>query len=317
MVAAVQLDKLTYSYEASGTPRVLDEITWEVEAGETVLLVGPSGCGKTTLLLTLNGLIPHEISLGAISGRVTCVGRDVASARVAEMSRDIGVVFQNPDEQLTCLYVEDEIAFGPENLNIPRAEVWNRIEEAFEIVGLGQYRDKVVHGLSGGQKQRLALASCLAMRPKLLLLDGPISNTDPLGSENMLEMINHVTKMQGLTTVIAEYDIDRILRLADRVVVLDRHGRLVAQGSPREVCSNLDMLGDEIGLWTPQVAEAARELLRRGFPVSHFPLSEEEGEKMFRTILGPSITHPAPGQRDGQTPEGTSGLAGRKPVIQV
>lgn len=318
MAAAVELERLTYSYDVTGKPRVLDEITWQVEAGETVLLVGPSGCGKTTLLLTLNGLIPHEISSGAISGSVKVCGQDVASSRVAEMAKHVGIVFQNPDEQLTCLYVEDEVAFGPENLGVPREDVWKRLDEALTIVGLDQVRDKVVHGLSGGQKQRLALASCLAMRPELLLLDGPISNTDPIGSENMLEMIHSITKMARLTTIIAEYDIDRVLRLADRVVVLNARGRLVSEGTPREVCGDLDMLGDEIGLWTPQVAEAARELGRRGFQVPHLPFSEEEAVEAFGHLLGPAIdSRPTPRAGAPSTNSASPRLSGCKPVIQV
>ena len=318
MAAAVELERLTYSYDVTGKPRVLDEITWQVQEGETVLLVGPSGCGKTTLLLTLNGLIPHDISLGAMSGTVKVCGQDVASSRVAEMAKHVGIVFQNPDEQLTCLYVEDEVAFGPENLCVPREEVWKRLNEALTIVGLDQVRDKVVHGLSGGQKQRLALASCLAMRPELLLLDGPISNTDPVGSENMLEMIHRITKMARLTTIIAEYDIDRILRLADRVVVLDASGRLVSNGTPREVCADLDRLGDELGLWTPQVAEAARELRRRGFQVPQFLFSEEEAVEAFQHLLGPAVASPlVPRARADSTGSVPPNLAGCKPVIQV
>src|SRR5215208_4143004 len=284
MASAVQLDKLTYSYEVAGSPRVLDEITWTLEEGQTALLVGPSGCGKTTLLLALNGLIPHEIDTGLIDGSVQVCGHEVGSTRVAEMAKHVGIVFQNPDEQLTCLYVEDEVAFGPENLGLPPDEVWRRLEEALTAVGLDQLREKVVHSLSGGQKQRLALASCLALRPRLLLLDGPISNTDPLGSENMLELIRAVTRMQGLTTIITEYDIDRILHLADSVVVLNDRGQLARQGSPREVFADT-AIGAELSLWTPQVAEAARELRRRGVPVPDLPLTEAEAAQVFGWLL--------------------------------
>lgn len=319
MVAAVELNKLTYSYETAGSPVVLDEISWSVEEGETVLLVGPSGCGKTTLLLTLNGLIPREIDSGVMSGDVTVCGERTSSLRVAELAKQVGIVFQNPDEQLTCLYVEDEIAFGPENLCVPREEVWQRLNEALAIVGLDKMRDKVVHGLSGGQKQRLALASCLAMRPKLLLLDAPISNTDPLGSEAMLEMIHVITKMQGLTTVITEYDIDRILHLVDRVVVMNHRGQLVREGSPRDVFEH-GQVGAELGLWTPQVAEAARELRRRGLAIPDLPLSEEEGERVFRALLDTARPTWSASDGDGSVPvdrEPARRRATQAPVIQV
>ncbi len=319
MAAGIALKKLTYSYEESGSPVVLDDVTWSVEEGETVLLVGPSGCGKTTLLLTLNGLIPHEIESGVLSGEITVCGLHTEDVRVAELAKHVGMVFQNPDEQLTCLYVEDEVAFGPENLGVPREEVWQRLDEVLTIVGLEHMRDKVVHGLSGGQKQRLALASCLAMRPRLLLLDGPISNTDPLGSESMLEMIHLITKMQGLTTIITEYDIDRILHLVDRVVVLNDRGQLVRVGTPHEVFEDGEV-GAALGLWTPQVAEAVRELRRRGVAIPSIPISEDEAEPLFRTALDtanpawPASHHAAVGSVH---PVNKAESSDQEPVIQV
>ena len=276
------LKNVKYWYPLQEKP-VLNDVNLNVEKGEMALLIGPTGCGKSTLCLCLTGMIPHKLG-GKLEGEVIVNGVNVLNSTVSEMAKHIGIVFQNPDEQLTCLYVEDEVAFGPENLMLPPEEVKSRVNEALEFVGLSGFKDRIVYDLSGGQKQRLAIAAVLAMRPSVLVLDAPISNLDPRGASEILHVIDNIRKEHKLTTLIVEHKIDELITLVDRVIVMDKQGTIVMNTSPRNILEELPYLRDKLGLWVPQLAEIAIELKNKGFSIDEIPLTLEEAISIFSKL---------------------------------
>ena len=244
---------VTYTYPFQEKP-VLNKVNFSINEGEMVLIIGPTGCGKTTLALCFNGLIPHVLK-GKLEGEIIVNGNNVAITPIREMAKHVAIVFQNPDEQLTCLYVEDEVAFGPENMKVPPEEVLKRVDEALTFVGLSGFREKNVYDLSGGQKQRLGIASILALRPKILVLDAPLSNLDPIGASEILHVIDNIRKEHRLTTVIIEHKIDELISMVDKVIVMNKMGSIEMIGSPRKIMKNALYLRDELGLWIPQFVE--------------------------------------------------------------
>ncbi|MEM3061496.1 MAG: energy-coupling factor transporter ATPase [Candidatus Bathyarchaeia archaeon] len=276
------LKSVNYWYPFQEKP-VLNNVNLNVEKGEMALLIGPTGCGKSTLCLCLTGMIPHKLG-GKLEGEVIVNGVNVLNSTVSEMAKHIGIVFQNPDEQLTCLYVEDEVAFGPENLMLPPEEVKSKVNEALEFVGLSEFKDRIVYDLSGGQKQRLAIAAVLAMRPSVLVLDAPISNLDPRGASEILHVIDDIRKEHKLTTLIVEHKIDELITLVDRVLVMDKQGRVVMNTDPKSILEKLPYLRDELGLWAPQLAEIVTELKNKGFSIDEIPLTLEEATSIFSKL---------------------------------
>ncbi|MEM2914162.1 MAG: energy-coupling factor transporter ATPase [Candidatus Bathyarchaeia archaeon] len=269
------LKSVNYWYPFQEKP-VLNNVNLNVEKGEMALLIGPTGCGKSTLCLCLTGMIPHKLG-GKLEGEVIVNGVNVLNSTVSEMAKHIGIVFQNPDEQLTCLYVEDEVAFGPENLMLPPEEVKSKVNEALEFVGLSEFKDRIVYDLSGGQKQRLAIAAVLAMRPSVLVLDAPISNLDPRGASEILHVIDDIRKEHKLTTLIVEHKIDEL-------ITLDKQGRVVMNTDPKSILEKLPYLRDELGLWAPQLAEIVTELKNKGFSIDEIPLTLEEATSIFSKL---------------------------------
>jgi energy-coupling factor transport system ATP-binding protein len=250
---AVKIQNLSYSYEGEAD-YVLRNISLSIRKGEFVLLIGPSGCGKSTLCLCLNGTIPHSLR-GQVSGSVCVMGKDLLVSSISELARDVQIVFQNPDDQLTSLYVEDEVAFGPENLRLPVNEVEERVEEALSFTQLSDLRNRVVYDLSGGQKQRLAIAGALAMRPRLLIMDSPTSNLDPRGVKDVLEVMKRLRNLEEITTIVVEHNIDEMIGLADRVLVMNAAGQIVRDAPPRELLSHGAQLQNDLGIWIPEITE--------------------------------------------------------------
>ncbi len=195
---AVDLRAISYVYEGE-TDRVLSDVSLTVRDGEFVLILGPSGCGKSTLLQLLNGTIPHTLK-GTMSGEASICGRPLASTKVATFATDVGMVFQDPDAQIICTRVRDEVCFGLENLCRPAAEILERQAEALAFVGLEGFGDRSVFDLSGGQKQRVSIAAVLAVRPRLLVLDEPTANLDPAGMAEVFSLL-HQLHAAGTTIV--------------------------------------------------------------------------------------------------------------------
>ncbi|MDV3244124.1 MAG: energy-coupling factor transporter ATPase [Nitrososphaerales archaeon] len=273
---------LTYWYPYSVVP-VLKDVNLTVNEGEFVLLLGPSACGKTTLCLTFNGIIPHALG-GQIEGEIVVRGRRVIDSTVSEMATQIGLVLQDYENQLIHIYVEDEVAFAPENLNVPEPVIRRRIRDSLDIVGLSGSEERYVHHLSGGEKQRLALASVLAMEPKILVLDEPTSNLDPSGTAEFFKAIHTLRRERDVTLVVVEHKVDEIIQNVDRVIVMDE-GRIMAEGDPRKLFNETgEFLSQELGVWIPQPSELALGARKRNFAVDPFPLTVEEACQVFRTI---------------------------------
>ncbi len=260
----IDISKLSYTYPGREEPS-LCEVDLTVRAGEFVLISGPTGCGKSTLLRTMNGIIPHD-SGGDLTGSVAVLGRETREAEFVWLSSRVGLVFQSPEDQLFSSRPADEVAFGLENLNLEPDEIRKRVRWALEEVGLADCADTPVAELSGGQKQRLAIAAVIAMHPKVLVLDEPLSQLDPAGAEQVLEVLTKLKEDLGLTIVLVEHRMHAVVGPADRVVLMES-GRIVLD---RETGRAFDDLGlyERLGLRVPEPAELMQKLGRNERPLS-------------------------------------------------
>jgi len=229
----LHVDHLTVRY---GSQLVLNDVTLKVERGEFVLISGPSGCGKSTLALCLAGLIPQAVP-ASLSGRVTVSGLDTQVHPLSILTRQVGMVFQNPFTQLFNATVDDEIAFAPRNLNLSHEEVKARVRQALIATGIEQLRHRSVRALSGGEQQRVAIAAVLALRPRVLVLDEPAANLDWHGVEQLTSALARLHREHGLTVILIEHRLAAFAPLATRVVLMGP-GRIVANGSPTAVLAD-------------------------------------------------------------------------------
>ena len=280
----IEIDGLTFKYVGRKLP-TLQNITLRVAQGESVLLLGPSGCGKSTLALALNGAIPHAVS-GDLRGTVHVDGLDTRRASMAELAQRVGIVFQDPEAQFCMLTVEDEVAFGLENLAVPRSEMDARIDAALATVGLGHRREEQISRLSGGQKQRLALACVLALEPDVIVLDEPTAQLDPAGAADVVAVLRQLRAEGRHTLVIVEHRLDDVVPLVDRAVVFSADGQIVADGPPRAVIQGHGAQLAAAGVWTPQVSELALKLADGGLNLDPFPISVPEAETVLRPHVG-------------------------------
>jgi energy-coupling factor transport system ATP-binding protein len=236
---------------------VLQGVNIEILQGQFVALLGRVGAGKTTLCMALNGLVPHATG-GVFRGEVLIRGQSTTEHSVATLAPLVGMVFQDPEVQLLHTRVDDEIAFGPENLGVPPAEIAERLEWALRVTGLTEYRDRSPLLLSGGEKQRVAIAAMLAMKPQVLVLDEPTASLDPSGKAAVFGVLSDLTRQHGMTVVIATQESDRAFRYADRLLVLDE-GVIAMEGAPARLLRRADELR-ALGLALPEMAELSREL---------------------------------------------------------
>ena len=251
----LQIDHLSFRYPDS-PKRAVDAFDLEVGEGEIVVLAGPSGCGKSTLLRAVNGLIPHMYT-GEYSGTVRVAGTPVKESEMKDLAQKVGFLFQNPENQIFMFTVERDVAFGLENLGVPRAEMRSRVEEAMRLLDIGGLALRAPHELSDGQKQRVALAGVVAMRPKLVILDEPTSLLDPRTAEELVGLVARLRKDLGTTFVIVEHRLDLLVRVADRLVVMDG-GRKVLEGTPRDVLFRGEV--EAYGVTVPSVTEVQKML---------------------------------------------------------
>jgi energy-coupling factor transport system ATP-binding protein len=326
---AIEVADLSFRYRGRKRP-ALTGVFFGVRPGETLLILGPSGGGKSTLALCLNGLIPHSVG-GELSGQVKVAGRDVASKPVADLARTVGLVFQDPDAQFCMVRVDDELAFGLENLRVPPAEMGPRLRQALATVGLPGTERARIDRLSGGTRQRVALASVLAMEPSILVFDEPTSNLDPAGAEEVFAVIARLKAAGGRTIVLIEHRLDELMGLVDRVLVLGPTGSPLAFGPPAEV---LEAHAEELarlGVWVPQVSEAANRLRASGARFTPYPITVEQAAAAFGPLVAaggaaggwerphPERPHPGHPSRVPLPPGGVSlplplGEAGRSRV---
>jgi len=259
----IKIEDLYFSY--SNARPVLKGINLEIKKGEFILLTGPTGCGKSTLLKCMNGIIPHESS-GEMRGSVYINGIETKSSSMKEVSQHAGLVFQSPDDQIFSTVVEDEVAFGPENLLLAREEIEKRIEYSLKAVGMLEHRQSATNALSGGQKQRICIASVLAMQPSVLLLDEPISQMDPKGADEVLGVIKKLNSELDLTIVMVEHRIHEAAHLVDRIIIMNE-GEIVLSQPPKKAFKNVDLF-IKLGLRLPETVELFHRLGIDGVPLT-------------------------------------------------
>ena len=257
----IEFKDLSHVYHAGeeNEHRALAHITFNIEAGEFVVILGTNGSGKSTLAKHINGLLLPT------AGKCLVNGLDTKNpAELWQIRQQAGMVFQNPDNQLIAALVEDDVAFGPENLGVPPEEIRKRVDEALERVGMSEYKRHAPHLLSGGQKQRIAIAGILAMKPKCIIFDEPTAMLDPSGRKEVLDTIIDLNKNYGITVILITHYMDEAAK-ADRIVVMDK-GKLILDGKPRDVFSNVEKM-KSIGLDVPQVTELSYELQKAGINI--------------------------------------------------
>ncbi|MGQ9514234.1 MAG: energy-coupling factor ABC transporter ATP-binding protein [Thermoproteota archaeon] len=271
---------LTFTYAGNDFPS-LSGINMKVEEGEFVLITGPSGCGKSTLCKSFVGLVPHSYP-GKMEGDVEIFGVSVKDKPVSEIATKASLVFQDPENQLFTLSVENDVAFGPENLALPRDEIRERVDWSIGAVRIHDLRYRAPFELSGGQQQRAAIASILAMKPMLLIFDEPTAFLDPVSAKNLFELINSLKQELKITVILVEHRLDMAATLATRIIILDR-GRIVLDGEPRKVLSDKVLM--KIGVGAPTVTRLCMKLRERGFKMET-PISIDEAAKEILKILG-------------------------------
>lgn len=277
--------KLVYDYitrddeaKTETADRAVDHLDIEIEPGSFVAILGHNGSGKSTFAKTLNGiLLPTE-------GTVLISGIDTADDdRIWDVRKTVGMVFQNPDNQIIANVVEEDVGFGPENIGVPTEEIWRRVERSLEAVGMTAYRLKSPNRLSGGQKQRVAIAGVMAMKPECIVLDEPTAMLDPVGRRDVVRTVTELNQKEHITVLLITHYMEEVVG-ADRVIVMD-HGKIVMDGTPREVFSRVETL-KEYRLDVPQVTELAWELKNAGVPLKDGILSIDELMEQLVPLFG-------------------------------
>ena len=271
MSTAITVENLSYTYPGvDDTPgvAVFEDLDLQVEEGQFVAILGTNGCGKSTLAKHFNCILLPT------GGKVWVCGMDTSDEdKLISIRRNVGMVFQNPDNQIVANVVEEDVAFGPENLGIASPVIRRRVDQALQQVGMYEYREHAPHLLSGGQKQRVAIAGVIAMEPRCIVLDEPTAMLDPKGRREVMETVLRLNREKHITVVLITHHMDEAAQ-AGRVVVLHK-GKVAADGTPKEVFSQVDLL-HEIGLAAPETVELCRELNEHGFDLSLDHLTIEE-----------------------------------------
>jgi len=280
-MALIEIKGLTYTYPGATQPSISD-VSLTVQKGEFVLITGPSGCGKTTLCRTFNGLIP-QFYQGELKGEIRVADLDAAKQPTYEMARHVGLVFQNPENQLFALSVEKDVAFGLENLGYSREEMRKRVDWAMDLTGITDLRDRSPHEMSGGQQQRVAIAAVLAMQPEIIVLDEPTSFLDPLSAQKIFDVIHDLNKTLGISVILVEHRLDLTARYADHIIIMDQ-GKVRLDGDTRAILAS-----DEtrlIGVGIPKATLLYELLQNEGANLPETtPLSSEELAKMLQEAL--------------------------------
>ncbi len=267
---AVKFENVNFSYREDGRDLALRGVNLSIEEGQFVAVLGRNGSGKSTLAKLVNVL------LTPLSGKVTVFGMDTSDEKMTfEIRKNAGMVFQNPDNQTVASIVEDDVAFGPENIGVPREEIGKRIEFALDAVGMQEFRQSTPTRLSGGQKQRVAIAGVLAIMPKIMILDESTAMLDPKGRREVMDVIKKLNKERGMTVILITHFMDEALQ-ADRAVVMHR-GEIVMDGAPEEIFARSDEL-EMYNLTLPRAAYICKVLQEAGMPVGNAFTAEELAE---------------------------------------
>ena len=276
----ISVEHLAYTYpgiDNQAGVSVFQDLNLTVQEGTFVAVLGTNGCGKSTLAKHFNSILLPS------GGKVYVCGLDTSDEdKIMQVRRNVGMVFQNPDNQIVANVVEEDVAFGPENLGIASPEIRHRVNKALKQVGMYDYREHAPHLLSGGQKQRVAIAGIIAMQPKCIILDEPTAMLDPRGRREVIETISQLNRDKNITVVLITHHMDEAAK-ADRVVVLHR-GRVAADGTPKEVFSQIELL-HQLGLAAPETVELAHALNAEGFALPLDALEPEECAEMLLKSL--------------------------------
>ena len=275
----IQTEHLRFSYtnEEGVAPVILDGVDLKIETGSFVAILGHNGSGKSTLAKHMNAILLPTGGKVYVDGIDTVSEEDLLSIR-----RTVGMVFQNPDNQIVANVVEEDVAFAPENLGYPSAEIRQRVDLALKLVGMSEFATHAPHLLSGGQKQRIAIAGVIAMRPRCLVLDEPTAMLDPVGRKEVMDTIRDLNTRAGVTVVLITHHMDEAAQ-ADRLIVMSK-GHIVADGAPREVFQNVEHLR-EVGLTVPEPVALMWELRQAGLEVPLNVLTDEECANALHTLL--------------------------------
>ena len=276
----IQTEKLVFSYEPeSDEEPILKSLDIGIESGSFVAVLGHNGSGKSTFAKHLNGILLPT------GGKVWIDGMDSADEeKLLEIRRTVGMVFQNPDNQIVANVVEDDVAFGPENMGIPSEEIRLRVDEALKDVGMYEYRTHAPHLLSGGQKQRVAIAGIVAMRPRCIVLDEPTAMLDPAGRRDVLETVHRLNRELGITVVLITHHMDECIE-ADRLIIMS-DGEIVADGTPREVFPRVELMRAN-GLDVPATVGLMYELNKLGYDLPLDALTVEEcADALYQQFKG-------------------------------
>ena len=281
MTEAIRTEHLKFSYDAqseSGGVTVFDDLNLSIEEGSFVAVLGHNGCGKSTLAKHFNAVLLPE------GGSVQVFGMDTSDeSLLVDIRRTVGMVFQNPDNQMVANVVEEDVAFAPENLGVPSEEIRRRVDEALKLVGMYDYRLHAPHLLSGGQTQRVAIAGVIAMRPRCIVLDEPTAMLDPHGREEVISTIERLNREMGITVVLITHHMTEAIR-AQRVIVMDA-GRILADGTPKEVFPQVELL-ESVGLTVPATTKVLYALNQAGFDLPLDALSTEECAQVLLAAIG-------------------------------
>ena len=273
---AVRFDNVKFSYREGGGEFAVGGVSLSVEEGQFVAVLGRNGSGKSTLAKLINALLVPT------SGTVSVFGMDTADdKKTFEIRKSAGMVFQNPDNQTVASIVEDDVAFGPENIGVPREEIGRRIDFALDAVGMQAFRHSTPARLSGGQKQRIAIAGVLAILPKIMILDESTAMLDPKGRREVMSVIKKLNREQGMTVILITHFMDEALQ-ADRAIVMHR-GEVVMDGAPEEIFSRSDEL-EMYNLTLPRAAYICKKLQAAGMPVANAFTAEELAEAICASL---------------------------------
>lgn len=254
MTQLLKVEKLHLQFGNEIEKDTLSQISFQLDQGESLLLLGASGSGKSTLTFCLNGLYPRELD-GEMQGDVFINGKKATDYQPGELSRHVGIVFQDPETQFCMLTVEDEVAFGLENIGVPHEQMENKVDEALALVGMQDYKKASLTKLSGGQKQKLALACILALEPQLLILDEPTANLDPVAAKDLIETIQTLKQKINCSLIIIEHQLDGWTNITERCLLLNRQGEVFFDGSLRHAIVEKRSLLEKEGIWLPKVTQ--------------------------------------------------------------
>lgn len=272
MEVRIAAEHLSFHYtdeeNKAASPEILKDLSLTLEPGTFAAVLGHNGCGKSTLAKHMNGILLPT------GGKMWVAGMDTADeTKLYEIRQRVGMVFQNPDNQIIGNIVEEDVGFGPENIGVPTEEIWKRVDESLKAVGMTMYRKQSPNHLSGGQKQRVAIAGVMAMKPECIVLDEPTAMLDPNGRKEVIRTVHELNRAEGITMVLITHYMEEVVD-ADRVIVMD-DGHIVMDGTPKEIFSRVEEL-KQYRMDVPQVTELAWELQKKGIPLPDGILRKSE-----------------------------------------